>query len=112
MMKKTLYCAALLLLVVLAFSCKKKDNTTTTPSLSGLVIDSDNTTFMGVGTTITVKADVSNIVCSDETKFPETIGIYYVLNSGQRDTTTKDVKVSNPPYVAELNVPGTYTLYC
>lgn len=112
MMKKTLYCAALLLLVVSAFSCKKKDDTTTTPSLSGLVIDSDNTTFMGIGTTITVKADVSNIVCSDETKFPETIGIYYVLNSGQRDTTTKDVKVSNPPYEVELNVPGTYTLYC
>ena len=110
-MKKTLFCAVLLLLVFLAFSCKKKNEETTTPSLTGLTLDSDYSNFMGIGTTIHATPDASNIVSSDKT-FPEKIGIYFILNSGQRDTTTKDVKVSNPVYEVELNVPGNYTLYC
>ena len=111
-MKKTLFYALLLLLVVSAFSCKKKDEDTTKPTLSGLVLDSDYTPFMGVGKTITAKPDVSGLVSSDST-FPDKIGIYFVLNSStQRDTTTRDAEVSNPTYSVTLEEAGNYTLYC
>ena len=112
-MKKTLYCGVLLLIVFLAFSCKKKEEDTTKPTLSGLVIDSDHSTYMGVGTTIHVTPKTDNIVSSDTT-FPEKIGIYFLFSgtSSQRDTTTKDASVSNPTYDLTLDEPGNYTLYC
>jgi uncharacterized protein (TIGR02145 family) len=43
---------------------------------------------------------------------PEKIGIYYVLNSGVRDTLTTDVKVSNPAIVINVDEPGDYAIYC
>jgi uncharacterized protein (TIGR02145 family) len=112
-MKKTLFYAALLLLVVSAFSCKKKEEDTTKPTLSGLVLDSDYSPFMGEGQTIHVTPDVSNLVSSDSKTFPEKIGIYFVLSSStQRDTTTRDVDISNPTYEVKLEEAGNYTLYC
>jgi uncharacterized protein (TIGR02145 family) len=110
-MKKTLYCAVLVLLVISAFSCKKKEEETTKPSLTGLYLDSDHTNFMGLGKTIHVTPDVSDLVSSDN-KLPETIGIYFVFDSSERDTTTRNVKVSNPTYEILLDEAGTHTLYC
>jgi len=112
-MKKTLFCAALLLLLITAFSCKKKEDDTTKPTLSGLVLDSDHTTFMGVGVTLHVTPDVSGLVSSDGKAIPETIGIYFVLNgSSDRDTTTTNVKLSNPTYEFTTAEPGNFVLYC
>ena len=112
-MKKTLFCTALLLLVFSAFSCKKNNNETTTPTLSGLDLDSNHSTFMGIGSTLIVTPDISDIVSSDGKTFPDKIGIYFMLNTDtQRDTTTTDADVSNPPYELLLDEPGNFTLYC
>jgi uncharacterized protein (TIGR02145 family) len=112
-MKKTIFCTALLLLLITAFSCKKKEEDTTKPTLSGLVLNSDHTTFMGMGVTVHVTPDVTNLVSSDKKTFPETIGIYFVLNgTSDRDTTTTNVDVSNPTYEITLDEPGNYVLYC
>ena len=103
----------MLLLLFAAFSCKKKEEETTKPSLSGLVLDSDHSTFMGEGRTVHVTPDVTNLISSDSKQYPEKIGIYFVLNnSSERDTTTRDVKVSNPTKEITLGEPGNYTLYC
>lgn len=104
----------MLLLLFAAFSCKKKEEETTKPSLSGLVLDSDHTTFMGVGKTVHVTPDVSGLVSSDKNSFPEKIGIYFVLSTDntKRDTTTTDVKVKNPTKEFTLEEPGNYTLFC
>lgn len=111
-MKKTLFCVILGLLTVAVISCKKDDDDTTKPTLSGLVLESDHTTFMGEGTEIHVKANIDDLVSSDGKTFPETIGIYFVLNSGDRDTTTRDAKKSNPTKTFKLDEAGNYTVYC
>ena len=112
-MKKSIFYAVFLLFVVFAVSCKKSDDDTTKPSITGLEIISDYDNYMGQGTVVHVQADVSNLTLSDTSyDMPEKIGIYYVLNTGARDTLTTDVKVSNPTYVVNVEDAGTYTVYC
>ena len=112
-MKKTIFYAIFFLAVLAAVSCKKKDDDTTKPSLSGLELISDYDSFMGENTTVHVLADVTDLYLSDESfSMPEKIGIYYVLNSGARDTVTTDVKAYNPTYEVQVEEAGDYTVYC
>ena len=112
-MKKSIFYAVFLLFVVFAVSCKKKEDDTTKPSITGLEIISDYDNYMGEGTIVHVQADVSALTLSDTSyDMPEKIGIYYVLNTGARDTLTTDIKVSNPTYVVDVEEAGTYTVYC
>lgn len=112
-MKKTVFYAISLLLIITAVSCKKKEEDTTKPSIAGLEIISDYDSYMGEGTVVHVLADVSGLTVSD-TKYtlPEKIGIYYVLNTGARDTLTTDVKLSNPTYTVNVEEAGEYAVYC
>ena len=111
MMKKTLFYAILFLSAVAIVSCKKEEETTK-PSLSGLTIISDHDTFMGEGTEVHLKADVSDLYTSD-TKYdvPDVIGIYYSYN-GVRDTVTTDVKKSNPEYTITVGEAREYSVFC
>ena len=112
-MKKSIFYAVFLLFVVFAVSCKKKEDDTTKPSITGLEIISDYDNYMGEGTIVHVQADVSALTLSDTSfDMPEKIGIYYVLNTGARDTLTTDIKVSNPTYIVNVEEAGTYTVYC
>ena len=111
MMKKTIFYAILFLFAVAIVSCKKEEEKTK-PSLSGLTIISDHDTFMGEGTEVHLKADVSDLYTSD-TKYdvPDVIGIYYSYN-GVRDTVTTDVKKSNPEYTITVGEAGNYSVFC
>jgi len=112
-MKKTIFYAVFLLFAILAISCKKKEEDTTKPSLSGLELISDHDNYMGQGRVVHIQPDVSHLTISDDSySMPEKIGIYYVLNSGVRDTLTTDVKVSNPAIIIEVDEPGDYAIYC
>lgn len=111
-MNKSIFYALFLLTVISAIGCKKKDDETTKPSLSGLEIISDHENYMGEGTAVHLKADISSLTLSDKNvDMPEKIGIYYVFNT-QRDTVTTDAKVSNPTFTLKVGEAGNYVVYC
>lgn len=91
--------------------CKKSDDDTTKPSLSGLALDSDASSFMPENTVVHVKANIDDLITSDDTT-PEAVGIYYMVNGGDRDTLTTNVRLSNPTYTVQLGEAGVYTIYC
>lgn len=112
-MKKSTAYFALALVIGLAFSCKKDDSTTTPPYLGGLDIEEDPVPYVAPGTRITLKADVSDIYTSDNTTPGESIGLYWMINGeSYRDTTTRNIKTSNPEFVYEAKGIGSVTIYC
>lgn len=111
-MKKSIFCLVIALIACVAFSCKKDDSTTTTPSLAGLSIEEDPVPFVAPGTTVTLKADVSYIYTSDDTTPSEPIGIIWVVSNVLRDTTTRDIKVSNPEFQYYVSDVGAVTITC
>lgn len=92
MKKLSIYLAAVVCLA-LAYSCKDKEDTTTTASLSGLSMEGD-VAFVGKGEFQHITLNVSNLRSTSGT-LPETIGIYYQVNTAKRDTLTRDIK-TNP----------------
>jgi len=110
-MKKALAYSALILATALAIGCKKDEETTTKPSLQGLRIKESVVPYVAPGTTVRLNADVSNITASDDTA-PETVGLYWVVNSGQKDTTTVDASISNPEFVYTASEVGEVTITC
>ena len=101
----------LVLAAVLAFSCKKDDESTTTVSLYGLDFEESPLPYIAPGVTVTLKADISGLFTSDNSS-PESIGIYWSVNGGQRDTLTRDAKTSNPVFTYTTTEPGKVTVTC
>lgn len=92
-------------------SCKKEDDPTTLPSLSGLSVENNATTYVRVGATLTFTADVSSITTSDKSD-PGTVGMYWQVNTAAKDTLTRDIKVKVPTFTYTVDSLGTYTVYC
>ena len=115
-MKKTIAYIAVLLAMGLAFSCKKDDDSATTPSLQGLDISETPVPYVAPGTTVAFKADVSYIYTSDDSTPEEAIGLYWVVtqdsNTLLRDTTSRDIKVSNPEFTYTPLDLGSLTVTC
>lgn len=110
MRKSIFYIGLLAALLATGVSCKKKEETTK-PSLTGLALKADNTTFMAQGATVHAKANLANLQGSDS-KTLEKIGLSYYVTGGKRDTLTFDALNDNPEYVFSTGEPGNYTLTC
>ena len=111
-MKKTIAYIAVILAAGLAFSCEKENSSTSTPSIQGLDLENTPIPYVAPGTTVTLKADVSNIYTSDDKTPDEPIGLYWVVTDVLRDTTTRDIKVSNPEFSYCAAEVGTITITC
>lgn len=110
MRKSIFYIGLLAALLATGVSCKKKEETTK-PSLTGLALKADNSTFMAQGVTVHAKANLANLKGSDS-KTLEKIGLSYYVTGGKRDTLTFDALNDNPEYVFSTGEPGNYTLTC
>ena len=104
------------MLVLGAFSCKKEESNTSVPRLEGLFLKDSVVPYVASGETVTLTADVSDIYTSDNSTPSESIGIYWTasMNSKtiQRDTTTRNIKVSNPSFVFKTADLGKVTITC
>ena len=94
-----------------AASCKKEDTTDTTPSLTGLTIN-EAIPYVAVGESLIFKANTSSIISSKTTATPGTIGLYWQVNSAQKDTLSRDIKVENPEYEYHVDTLGSYSITC
>lgn len=97
MKKLSIYLAAALCLAA-AVSCNDDDESISY-SISGLKIE-NAVAYIAKGEYQTLKLNVSNLTAyssssSSTASLPETIGIYYQVNSAPRDTITRDIK-NNP----------------
>lgn len=109
MKKHLIWGAAALLALLLAPSCKK-EQTTTTPGLTGLMVV-NTTSYVPAGAEVTFKADASKITTSDKST-PGTIGLYWQVDAGKKDTLTLDVSKSNPEYKVSGVEAGKHTVTC
>lgn len=108
MKKLSIYLAALICLTM-AWSCKDDEDTTSISSLTGLSMEGD-VAFVAKGETQHIKLNVSNLKSTSGT-LPETIGIYYQVNTAKRDTLTKDIKKDpNLTINYKADTLGLYTL--
>ena len=110
-MKKAFAYIILVLAAVLVVACKKENNDTELPSLRGLVITESPKPYVAPGTTVTLHADLSDIITSDDSD-PGTIGLYWVVNDSQRDTVTRDARKSNPAFSYTASEVGKVTITC
>lgn len=109
MKKQTLVFSLIAAALVLAASCKKSENNTTTlPTLTGLAVSSADP-FVQLGSTQEFRADISDLRSSNNT-YPDVVGVYWQVNSGDRDTTTLNAAQSNPRFTVTASQPGTYTV--
>lgn len=104
------YFAVSLLFSAVLFGCQKEDSTVSTPSITGLVI-SEIPSFVAVDDVLNVSADVSGLTTSDYSD-PGTIGLYWQVNTAQRDTLTRDISKSNPGFTYRIDTLGSYTIFC
>jgi len=109
-MRKTIICILALGGLVWAWSCKKDESTTTTPSLTGLIVETA-VPYVAKGDKISLKANVKGITTSDGST-PGTLGIYWQVNSADRDTLSRDISTSNPEFKYSVDTLGTYTISC
>ena len=99
------------LALLAAASCKKEETTPTKPSLAGLSINTETPAYVAVGDELQFSAVTRNLYTSDDTE-PGTIGLYWQVNSAQKDTLTKDIKGSNPPFTYKIDTLGSYSFLC
>ena len=115
-MKKAIAYITVLLTLGLAFSCKKENENTVTPSLMGLDISETPVPYVAPGKTVAFKADVSYIYTSDDSTPEEAIGLFWVVTQDSktllRDTTSRDIKVSNPEFTYTPLDLGSLTVTC
>lgn len=111
-MKKTIILCSALAILASAACNKSNSDSTTTPSLSGLSLSDTPPTYIKVGSTVTITADVSSLAASDGSK--PTIGIFFQVNAAQKDTLTKDLSTytGDISYTYKADTTGTYTVYC
>ena len=107
-MKNTFRYMLILVPFLLALGCKKDDNSTTLPSLSGSTVN-DPIPFVRVGASQTFKVDLTSLYTSDYTD-PGTMGMYWQVNGGDRDTTSQDLSKLNPSYVVTTDKTGNYSV--
>ena len=100
-----------LALLLAAAGCKKEESTSTKPSLAGLSINSGTPTYVAVGDELSFSAVTQNLYTSDDST-PGTIGLYWQVNSAKKDTLTKDIKGSNPPFTYRIDTLGIYSILC
>lgn len=91
-------------------SCKKKEEETNRPSLSGFSINTA-IPFMREGGSQTFRLDLSRLTTSDKST-PGPLGVAWQITGSTRDTLTRDVKASNPPYTVTPDKVGNYTVSC
>ena len=108
-MRNNIFIGLGLAVTLLTIGCKKDDDSTSQPSLTGLSI-TQATLYVAKGTEITFKANASSIKASDNTD-PGTLGIYWQVNTAQRDTLSQDITKSNPAFVYKADTLGTYIVY-
>ena len=111
MRNSILYIALMVALLATGASCKKTEETTK-PSLTGLSLEADNTTYMAEGALVSAKAIVSSLALSDTSVEMGQVGVCFYVTGGQRDTVTLDVMKDNPVYSFLTGEPGNYTLTC
>lgn len=107
-MKIKIAALALAFAAVLGSGCKKTTTTVTTPSLGGLWM-SAQPQFVEYGEEQEFRVYIDDIYVSDNTD-PGTMGVYWQVTGLQRDTTTRDVDKSNPPFYFTPEKQGTYTV--
>lgn len=99
------------LALLAAASCKKDDETTVLPSITGLSIGTSAPEYVALGDELTFNAITKSLTTSDKTT-PEVIGLYWSVNSTKKDTLTRDIKQSNPPFVYRIDTLGSYSFLC
>lgn len=107
-MNKPIRILAPLAVLLLLAGCKKDDSTTTLPTIYGASL-SDPIPFVRVGESQVFTVDISGLYTSDNTD-PGTLGLYWQLSGSARDTTSRDLSKSNPPYTVTADKTGTFTL--
>ena len=111
-MRKTIIFTAVILAGIISIpACKKTDTTDNTPSLTGLTI-TEAIPYVAKGADLVLKANVSQITSSSTTSKPGTIGLYWQVNSAQKDTLSKDIKAQNPEFKYHVDTLGTYSVSC
>lgn len=108
-MKKKLSIIALCLILTAPLGCKKDDDSTT-PSLTGLSLNSAKP-YIAVGEELSFTANTDNLTTSDESD-PGAIGIYWQVNSENKDTLTRNIQLSNPDYHYYFSAAGSYSICC
>lgn len=112
-MKKYISAGIILLSALALAGCKKSGSSSSTkPSLDGLAI-SQVSNYVAPGTTLTFKAGVGAITASDGAN--PVVGLYWQVNSAQKDTTTLDVSKAAPEdlmYEYTADTLGSYVVYC
>jgi len=68
--------------------------------------------YVAEGSTLTFKADVSDIYSSDNKTTFDKLGLYWQVNDAQKDTLTTDAKTTNPEFVYTADTLGTYSITC
>lgn len=96
--------------VLFTTACKKDDSGTTLPGLTGLYMERV-LPYVASGTTITCKAKTADITTTDKST-PGDIGLYWQVNTQKKDTTTRNIRTSNPEYTVTLTETGSYSIYC
>ena len=107
-MNKTIRILAPLAALLLLAGCKKDDSTTTLPTISGNSI-TDPIPFVRVGDSQVFTMDISGLYTTDYTD-PGTVGLYWQVNGTARDTTSRDLSKSNPPYTVTTDKTGSYSV--
>lgn len=107
-MRKTIPFTVLLSGIFLVAACKKDDSTTTLPTIYGIAVN-DPAPFVREGTSLDFSVDISGIYTSDNTD-PGTLGAFWTVNGGDKDTLSRDLGKSNPTFHVTAGDVGNYTV--
>ncbi len=110
-MRNKIFAAVLLMVIGLAWSCKKDSTEESKPYLEGIVLVSDAPTYVAENCVIEVSCSIESLTVSTG-DMPEEVGLYWMVNSGKRDTLTTNAYKSNPTYHATIEDAGTYVITC
>ena len=100
---------AVAVIAVLGSGCRKNNTETQTPSLAGAYLSASAPMFARLNQELTFATGIDDLYTSDKTD-AGTLGIYWQVNGDSRDTTSKDITKSNPPFTYIPKTAGTYTV--
>lgn len=110
-MRKPIIFAVLFAGILSIAACKKDESTDSTPNLSGLYFTEEAIPYVAVGEDVTLRVNPNKIITSDGSSVG-TIGLYWQVNSANRDTLTRDVAKENPDFKYHVDTLGTYQVAC